>query len=688
MKKIVMIMIAVLFMIITIITILNIKIFSINHVKTRLDSDATNVMAFQTTQETLDFGLANSSKIKKIDAHFHHNTNASLSIFLKDNGVAYVAGNIINRVSVPGLSGNAFIPVRIPDNPESGFINGGVTDVAAGRLHFLIVSNGIVYSVGANLNGELGNGTTAASTSVVKVSSVDGGFQNDGIDPVIRVEAGEYYSLILTKSGMVYSFGIGIRGELGSGVNQSSTVPVKVANNNDVGQGFQNGDATNKVIDIEAGDNHSMLLTEQGFVYTFGDNSAIDQNIWSGKLGLGGNDQNGLIANKPTKVADGSQGFINGNSDPSKRAIMMSAGWGHSAILTADGTAYTWGVNDNGRLGIASPGEDPENPLKVLLENVTHISADGRATLFVAGGKIYVTGNNDDSALQLGSRTTPGLFASSSNFVNENVKEVILAGRNGALSTYIIKNDGSVYVVGNNVTGQLGNANNTTADITAPRKIGEAGGQFTLTGTSIKHENTENYTMKYKSDVVLENVLLSGNAAATTELELTYDGTTNDIKNTYTTNNQYLISIQDGEEKEFTIRVKYNDYNIIVYKIVIDKKVPDASNTIFPESGGTFDSSCIITQGVIYCNKNIVITMPSESLSGYHTIVRKNLITNVDDVFNYEDFTNGKIYERFVDENSKIYELDKIEFTLVDGAGNVGTITIVLDNMDPRLSVK
>lgn len=83
----------------------------------------------------------------------------------------------------------------------------GVTAIAAGDVFACaVLSTGTVECWGDNVNGELGNGTTAASFSPVPVS---------GLTDVVSISLGGYHACALTRSGQVYCWGEDSYGETG-----------------------------------------------------------------------------------------------------------------------------------------------------------------------------------------------------------------------------------------------------------------------------------------------------------------------------------------------------------------------------------------------------------------------------------------------------------------------------------------
>jgi alpha-tubulin suppressor-like RCC1 family protein len=106
------------------------------------------------------------------------------------------------------------------------------------------------------------------------------------------------------------------------------------------------------VIDISCGFQHSLLLTNCGEVYAWGDN-------YRGQIGNGCN-SNQLI---PIKV----KGFND------KKVVMISCGGGHSMALTECGHVYSWGLNDCEQLGIGSTVDSNEPKLVAVIDENSEV---------------------------------------------------------------------------------------------------------------------------------------------------------------------------------------------------------------------------------------------------------------------------------------------------------------------------
>ena len=105
-----------------------------------------------------------------------------------------------------------------------------------------------------------------------------------GGERVVSVSAGGYHNLGLTSSGAVWSWGSGIGGMLGHGDAQDQPLPKKIE-----------ALAWRRVVAVSAGVGHSIAITADGAVWSWGD-------AGSGRLGHG-DEQNQPLPKKVEALA-------------------------------------------------------------------------------------------------------------------------------------------------------------------------------------------------------------------------------------------------------------------------------------------------------------------------------------------------------------------------------------------------
>ncbi|GMH41965.1 hypothetical protein BSKO_09884 [Bryopsis sp. KO-2023] len=160
---------------------------------------------------------------------------------------------------------------------------------------------------------------------------------------VLDVAAGGMHSVAVTEEGQVWSWGVNDEGALGrltsgraweeSGMSMDEagdpTQPGRVSLPRGIG----------RVLQVSAGDDHTLLLTDEGTVWGFG-----SFRNGSGIMGFSPGVEHQLT---PVKVYH--------PASPAKRAVKVSSGSNHAAILLMDGTVMTWGDGEQGQLGRLGP---------------------------------------------------------------------------------------------------------------------------------------------------------------------------------------------------------------------------------------------------------------------------------------------------------------------------------------------
>lgn len=302
-----------------------------------------------------------------------------------------------------------------------------IISVAAGYTHSIALKNdGTVWTWGHNNAGQLGDGTTVTKLTPAQVP---------GLSNVIAVKAGSSFSLALKSDGSVMAWG-GNGGQLGDGSTTTRLAPVFVS-------GLTNVSA------IAAGHQHSLALKNDGTVWAWGYN-------YNGQLGdntFAVNFSTGLI---PVQVhGPDNVGFLTNIS-------AINVGISHSVALKNDGTAWSWGANNNRQLG---DGSNIERHTPVQIHGINDIGftteiiaiegASNNSLLLKNDGTVLVTGNGISTPTKV-----------------QGLTNIIFIGTRGE-HFLAIKSDTSIWVWGKNDRLQTGLPNLTpgVVQINSPTQL-------------------------------------------------------------------------------------------------------------------------------------------------------------------------------------------------------------------------
>jgi alpha-tubulin suppressor-like RCC1 family protein len=208
--------------------------------------------------------------------------------------------------------------------------------------------------------------------------------------PATQIAAGGDFSLVLTSSGQLYSFGGNVSGQLGRAANTGQTGTSGLGTPNPVPMLVSLPGATGRISQIAAGGGHSLVVTSTGQLYSFGNNGV-------GQLGQPVTAP-GYEATPALVSLPGATGGV----------AQVAAGAGHSLVLTSTGQLYSFGNNQEGELGHAGNigGVDTSdnalpNPTPALVNlptgigRVIQIAAGEQYSLAVTStGKVYSWGDN------------------------------------------------------------------------------------------------------------------------------------------------------------------------------------------------------------------------------------------------------------------------------------------------------
>ncbi|CRL02239.1 CLUMA_CG015120, isoform A [Clunio marinus] len=296
--------------------------------------------------------------------------------------------------------------------------------IAGGSKSLFIVSqDGSLYACGEGTNGRLGLGHNNNVSSPQQVPVI-----NQYIVKKVAVHSGGKHAMAITLDGKIFSWGEGEDGKLGHGNRITLEKPKLIESLK-----------TKRIRDIACGSAHSAAITSQGELYTWG----------LGEYGrLGHGDNSTLLKPKLVQKLVG------------QRVVQVACGSrdAQTLCLTEDGTVYSWGDGDFGKLGRGgSDGCSVPQPIDRLNSlGIIQIECGAQFSLALTRtGEVWTWGKGDYYRLGHGSdqhvrKPTPIQCLRGKKIIHVAV---------GALHCLAVADTGQVYGWGDNDHGQQGSGN-------------------------------------------------------------------------------------------------------------------------------------------------------------------------------------------------------------------------------------
>jgi len=232
-------------------------------------------------------------------------------------------------------------PVRLAALKDVPIVDVGVGSNST--FCMAITEDGKVYSWGRNENGQLGHGDTKDRYCPTLISELSG-------HHVVKVSTGKGHSLFLTEEGKVLSSGLNSSGQCGVGKGKEFVTP-KIIN-------YMGPD----IVDIACGGEFSMLLDNEGGVWSFGhpENGTLGHND-DGKFMQKANKVEFRYEYAPLKIplwVEKDPKTKEVTPLPTPKIVKIACGPNHTVAIDENFKAYSWGFGGYGRLGHAETADE------------------------------------------------------------------------------------------------------------------------------------------------------------------------------------------------------------------------------------------------------------------------------------------------------------------------------------------
>eukprot|EP00752_Nemacystus_decipiens_P017544 g15723.t1 len=296
----------------------------------------------------------------------------------------------------------------------------GVVQVACGSGHTVVLSeDGTVYTWGRGDDGRLGHGDNGWKYVPRVVEALEG-------HRIVQATCGSYHTAAVTDKGELYTWGGGMYGKLGHGNESGHPKPCLVKHLRDEGA---------RVTQIACGSRHTVVLTDLGKVYTWGDK------------------ENGVVGHTN---ADGHQYLPRMLDSLQAKTVKQVAACGfHTAALTDAGEIFTWGEGKFGRLGHGMERNQlvPRMVEALVGKRVGHVACGGfHSAAILESGELYTWGGGEHGQLGHGDKVNK----TSPTLVEGLVAHPLVQITCGWSHTVGLTATGKVYTFGNGDHGKLG----------------------------------------------------------------------------------------------------------------------------------------------------------------------------------------------------------------------------------------
>lgn len=287
---------------------------------------------------------------------------------------------------------------------------------AADRYSILLATDGTVYVMGSNNNGNICMGTSPTTyKSPTQISTSLN---------ITSVSASSSFTLLQTTDTSIYMCGLCLQGQCGLGSGTSFVyTPTRLFNG-----------LVDPVLLYVAGGSHGVAVLQNQGLLTWGSGS-------NGQQGTG--DSYASNSYTPHSVTDTAKVLVG------KTITSVQAGYTSTCLLVNTGDVYCYGSSAQGNNDIGYPVPIQDSGNYLFYNPVVKMQRSGWALMLCADGKLYTSTPSSTSL----TKYTPGPLVDRNNLLYGKIISQIALGSQHAL---ILTSEGKVYSTGSNIFGQLG----------------------------------------------------------------------------------------------------------------------------------------------------------------------------------------------------------------------------------------